>query len=75
MDLQLILTICSIVACIFSLIALILGFVALLKVMSMEKSTHSVQYMPVDPEWASSDEDVKDINEEFKENHEDIIGL
>lgn len=75
MDIQLILTICSIVACIFSILALLLGFVALLKIMSLEKSTHSVQYMPVEENWASSDDEVKDINKEFKEINEDIIGL
>lgn len=75
MNIQLILTICSVVACIFSILALLLGFVSLLKVMSMERSTHSVQYMPLDENWASSEQTIQEINEDFKEINEDIIGL
>lgn len=63
-----------------------LGFIfacaALIKVMAMERSTHSVQYMPVDPEiekankefldeWATSEETLKEQNKLFKEDLED----
>lgn len=75
MDLQMILTICSVTACIFSILALILGFTALLKVMSMEKATHSVHFQPVNQEWASTDEEIKEINEEFKEENDEIIAF
>ena len=75
MDLLTILTICSVTACIFSILALVLGFVALLKVMSMEKSTHSVHFQPVSQDWATSDEEIKQINEDFKEENEDIIAF
>lgn len=75
MDLMTILTICSITACIFSILALVLGFTALLKAMSMEKATHSVHFQPVEQPWASSEKDVTQINEEFKEENEDLFAL
>ena len=75
MELQVVLTIISIVACIFSILALLLGVIALLKVMSMEKATHSVQFMPVEQSWADSEKDIDEINEEFQELNEDTIGF
>lgn len=75
MDSITILTICSIVACIFSILALVLGFIALLKVMSMEKSTHSVHFQPVEQPWASTDNEIKEINEDFKEENEDLLAF
>lgn len=30
---------------------------------ALRESTHSVQFVPMDPEWASSDKEVKEINE------------
>jgi len=75
MDLLTILTICSITACIFSILALLLGFIALLKVMAMEKATHSVHFTPVEPEWATSDAEVSEINKEFAEETEEILGF
>lgn len=75
MDLLTILTICAVTACIFSILALVLGFTALLKVMSMERSTHSVHFQPVDQQWASTEEDINKINEEFKEENEDLIAF
>jgi signal transduction histidine kinase len=75
MNINVIIMVCSITACIFSVLALLLGFTSLLKVMAMEKATHSVQFMPVDTKWSTTDEEVSEINKEFKELHEDIVGL
>ena len=30
---------------------------------SLKNSTHNVEYVPLDPNWASSEQDIKDINE------------
>ena len=75
MDLLTILTICSVTACIFSILSLVLGFTALLKVMSMEKSTHSVHFQPIDQPWAASEKEIEEINKEFKEENEDLIAF
>ena len=40
----------AIICLTFSGLGLILGSIAYIKVVGMEKSTHSVQYMPMDPE-------------------------
>lgn len=32
-------------------------------VKSSEKSTHQVEYVPMDPKWASTDEEIAEINE------------
>lgn len=75
MDQLTILIICAVCACIFSVLALVLGFIALLKVMSMEKSTHSVHFQPIDAPWASSDKEIDEINKEFQEENEDLIAF
>ena len=45
----------------------------------MEKSTHSVQYVPLDmmPEndWATTDTEIEKINKEVKETNEEIFGV
>ena len=74
MENQLIILVCSITACIFSLIALILGLISLAKVYGVEKSTHSVQFMPAEQmgEWATPEAEINEINEEFKEELEPL---
>ena len=64
MEITVITLVASICACIFSLVALILGFLALSKSIGMGKSTHSVQFQPVE-DWASTEEEIKEIEEEF----------
>lgn len=75
MDLNVILLVCTILACTFSVLSLLLGVTALLKVMSMEKSTHTMQWMPAEQTWADTDAEIEEINKEFKEDNEDIVGL
>ena len=76
MNISLILAIC---ACVFSIISIIIGLIALVKVLAMEKSTHSVQYVPLDmmPEndWATTDTEIEKINKEVKETNEEIFGV
>lgn len=69
-----ILIVCAICACIFSILSLALGLVALLKVMAMERSTHSIQFEPV-KNWATSSEEIEEINTEFKEDNEPEIEM
>lgn len=76
MNISLILAIC---ACVFSVISIIIGLISLVKILAMEKSTHSVQYVPLEmmPEsdWATSDKEIEKINKEVKEVNEEIFGV
>lgn len=66
----------STLACILSCLALILAIVALVKIVAMEKSTHTFQYMPTPSEedkeepWATRDREVEKINKEFSQNYD-----
>ena len=77
MDNTIIILVLSITDCIFSIIALILGFLALAKSIGIEKSTHSVQYMPVEEmkEWATPEKEIEEINQEFKEEIIEPLGI
>lgn len=76
MNITLILAIC---ACVFSVISIIIGLIGLVKVLAMEKSTHSVQYVPLEmmPEnnWATTDKEIEKINKTVKETNEEIFGV
>lgn len=74
MEQIMIIMICSITACIFSLIALVLGLISLAKVYGVEKSTHSVQFMPAEQmgDWATPEAEINEINQEFKEEVEPL---
>ena len=74
MENQLIILVCSITACIFSIIALVLAFVSLAKSIGIEKSTHSVQFIPAEEKWANSDKEIDAFNKDFKEEL-DPLGL
>lgn len=53
---------------ILSIINLIFNVICLVKLLAFEKSTHQVQYVPIDPKFEEeSEEQVKDINKRFKE--------
>lgn len=78
MTLQLLAGVAVCFALTFSLFACILSGVALLKVLAMEKSTHSVQFMPVEDalktdEWATSEDEVSKQNKLYKENLEETL--
>jgi hypothetical protein len=68
---------------IFGLLGTIMGLVALVKCIAAEKSTHSVQYMPIDEEidkenndylnqsWATKESAIAKDQEEFRQSLED----
>jgi hypothetical protein len=64
-DLIVILLVCSIISVICSISALVLGAYAALCVKAQELSTHQMEYIPLDPNWASSDKDIEQYNEEI----------
>ena len=62
----------------------VLSSIALIKMIGMEKSTHNITYMPVDPEidklneefskeWATKDESLKAQQKAFKEDLEETM--
>lgn len=59
------------------IISIILSIYAIISVKAMEKSTHNVEYVPIDPNWASKDEEIAEINEksemEFPEVEDDEL--
>lgn len=64
-----------IATCIISGISLIIGIYCTIKVLAMEKSTHSVQYVPMDENWATDDKKIDNINKQFKEDTEEFFGI
>lgn len=63
---------------ILTTVSLIFSMASLIKVIAMEKSTHSVQFMPIDEEidkankdWASSEEAIKKQQKMYQEEIED----
>ena len=68
----------TIVSCIISSIVLPLTLYALILVKSLEKQTHTVQFMPtdeaLDPTF-SNQEVLNDINTENKEDNEEIYRM
>lgn len=76
MDITQISIIFSIISCILTMILLPFTLYALILVKSLEKQTHTVQFMPVDeavsPENPlSSDKEIDEINKEHKEEVEE----
>jgi hypothetical protein len=64
---------------VMALLALIFSIVALVKAFAVEKATHSVHMVPMDPEieaankkfmeeWATTDDAIKTQNEAYKED-------
>lgn len=57
---------------IISIINMIFNMFCLVKLLAFEKSTHQVQYIPMDPEFEKESKvQVEDINKKFKEYIED----
>lgn len=61
-----------------------MGGIAVFKVLAMEKSTHSITYMPIDPEvdkenseymktWATQDASLKKQSKVYKEDLEETM--
>mgnify|MGYP001372711909 CR=1 FL=1 len=74
LDTTIILIIVSLLGCILSVISVSLSIYAIILAKSLEKATHSVQFMPVneaiDPDF-SNQKLMENINEEQKEDNED----
>ena len=70
LDIKQILIIVSLLGCILGVIGVILSMYAIILAKSLEKATHSVQFMPVneaiDPDF-SNQKVMENINEEQKE--------
>ena len=66
-------------ACIFSIVSVLLALYACILAKSLEKATHSVQFMPVGEELTeksfSNEEDMTLINEEQKEDNEEFFRM
>ena len=69
----------TIVSCIISAIVLPLTLYALILVKCLEKQPHTVQFMPtqdvLDPEFSNQDVYEKDINEETREENEEVYRM
>tara|TARA_R110000803_G_scaffold71209_4_gene134373 strand:- start:812 stop:1111 length:300 start_codon:yes stop_codon:yes gene_type:complete len=81
-DYQAIIVFLCIFSLLFSLVALILSGIAVVKVLAMEKATHSVTYMPIDPEidkaneeWATSQGSLDKQNKADREDVEDEMPM
>ena len=74
LDIKQILIIISLLGCILGVIGVILSMYAIILAKSLEKATHSVQFMPVneaiDPDF-SNQKVMENINKEQKEDNED----
>ena len=74
LDIKQILIIVSLLGCILGVIGVILSMYAIILAKSLEKATHSVQFMPVneaiDPDF-SNQKVMENINKEQKEDNED----
>ena len=76
MDITQISIILSILSCILTVILLPFTLYALILVKSLEKQTHTVQFMPIDEaltpkEPLSNDKEIDEINKEHKEDVEE----
>ena len=79
MDITQISIILSIISCILTSILLPFTLYALILVKSLEKQTHTVQFMPVDEamqeNFAESDKVIDEINREQKDENEEIYRM
>jgi hypothetical protein len=68
----------SILGCILSAISICLSLYAIILAKSLEKATHTVQFMPaeqtLDPSF-SNQKDIEEINVESKEENEDVYRM
>lgn len=49
-------------ALICAIIGITLGIQAKIEIEAMKRSTHSLQYVPIDPNWGTSDKEVNELN-------------
>ena len=79
MDITQISIIFSILSCILSMILLPFTLYALILVKSLEKQTHTVQFMPVDQavkdKFGEADDVIDEINQEQQDENEEIYRM
>ena len=79
MDITQISIIFSILSCILSMILLPFTLYALILVKSLEKQTHTVQFMPVDQavkdKFGESDNVIDEINQEQQDENEEFYRM
>ena len=79
MDITQISIIFSLLSCILSIVLLPLTLYALILVKSLEKQTHTVQFMPVDQAantpFGESDKVFEEINQDQKDENEEIFKM
>tara|TARA_A100001201_G_C4074225_1_gene196824 strand:+ start:613 stop:855 length:243 start_codon:yes stop_codon:yes gene_type:complete len=79
MDITEISIILSILSCILTMILLPFTLYALILVKSLEKQTHTVQFMPVDQasstSFGESDKVFEEINQDQREENEEIFKM
>ena len=79
MDITQISLIFSLLSCILSMILLPFTLYALILVKSLEKQTHTVQFMPVDQavkdKFGESDNVIDEINQEQQDENEEIYRM
>jgi len=74
----------SIIGLTIACLSVIIGSYAAIKVVAIEKSTHSVTYMPIDPEidkankeyvdqWATQDEEIEKQNKLFSKDLKEVM--
>ncbi len=54
------------ISIICSIIGITLGLSAKIEVEAMKRSTHNVQYVPLDPSWGSSDKEINELNDKHQ---------
>lgn len=69
-DITVILNIVALLACILSVISVCLALYAVILAKSLEKATHTVQFMPVDEKF-SNGEDMETVNKVQQEENEE----
>jgi hypothetical protein len=77
-DIIVMLYIFAFLGCILGIIGVLLSMYAIILAKSLEKATHSVQFMPVneaiDPDF-SNQKVMTEINEDQKEDNEDLFRM
>lgn len=59
--------ICSIISGIISLFAIGLSLIAIIDVKALQKSTHKIQWVPIDDPYKNKEEDVEEVFDELND--------
>ena len=60
---QILMTVCSIISVIMSVIAIILGCISVSMIVGLKNSTHKIEWMPIKDPYKNAEEDVEEFNE------------